>query len=69
MFVMAKHTAQLLKVMYTFTPSLEKYSANKLAAAVGGVVGAMLAVVAITAVVVLTVYHLMCGRRKGSIEL
>ena len=67
--IMAEHTAQLLKVMHTFTPSLEKYPGNKLAAAVGGVVGAMLAVVAITAVVVLTVYHLMCGRRKDSIEL
>ena len=69
LFIIAEHTTQLLKVMHTFTPSLEKYPDNKLAAAVGGVVGTMLAVVAITAVVVLTLYHLMCARRKGSIEL
>ena len=34
-------------------------------AAVGGVVGAMLGVVSVTAVVVLTVYCFMCARRKG----
>ena len=69
MFIMAEHTAQRLRVMHTFTPSLQKYPDKKLAAAVGGVVGAMLTAVAITAVVVLTIYHLICAKRKGSMEL
>ena len=34
-------------------------------AAVGGVVGSILTVIAVTAVVVLTVYCFMCARRKG----
>ena len=38
-------------------------------AAIGRVVVAMLAVVAITAVIVLTVYCFMGARRKGSIDL
>ena len=38
-------------------------------AAVGGVVGAMVTVVAVTAMVVLTVYCFICARRKGSIDL
>ena len=34
-------------------------------AAVGGVAGAMLAVAAVTAVVVLTIYRFKCAKRKG----
>ena len=38
-------------------------------AAVGGVVAAMVGVVAVTAVVVITVYFFIDARRKGSIDL
>ena len=36
---------------------------------VGGVVGAMVTVVAVTVMVVLIVYCFICARRKGSIDL
>ena len=44
-------------------------SSAMIGATVGGVVGALLVVVAVTAVVVLTGYWLMCTKRKGSIDL
>ena len=70
-FLLLSSTMELTNMFLRFIslPENSPDNSDSIGPAVGGVVGAFLAVVSVTAVVVLTVYCYMCARRKGSVDL
>ena len=58
-------TKSLIVFQLLFTPG----NSATIGAAVGGMVGAMLVVVAVTAVIVVAVYCFTCAKKKGSVSV